>query len=60
MNIDEIGMRKFRSSFDKVRRELEESIIDMYSHLHLFQRAYATIIEKKIQIQEKLIEFNMI
>jgi len=35
--IDEHGIQSFRVCFEKVRRELEEAIIDMYAHLYLFQ-----------------------
>jgi hypothetical protein len=39
---------------------MEEGIIDMYAHLHLFQQETATIIEHKIQIQENLTQLNTI
>jgi hypothetical protein len=50
----------FKASVEKVRKELEEAIIDMYAHLHLFQQEIATIIEKNNQIQTKLTQFNTI
>jgi hypothetical protein len=40
---DESSMHNFKASADKVRKELEYAIIDMYSHLHLFQKVVATI-----------------
>jgi len=53
-------MQIFKSSADKVRKELEEAIIDMYAHIHLFQQEVSTIIDKNSQIQEKLTHFNAI
>jgi hypothetical protein len=29
-------LQSFKESIEKVRTELEEAIIDMYSHLHMF------------------------
>jgi hypothetical protein len=47
-------MQSFKASAEKVRKEMEEAIIDMYAQLHLFQQEFATIIEKNSQIQVKL------
>jgi vacuolar-type H+-ATPase subunit I/STV1 len=58
VKVDESSMQSFKASAEKVRKELEEAIIDMYAHLHLFQQEVATIIEKNSQIQEKLTQFN--
>jgi cell shape-determining protein MreC len=52
VRIDESNLQSFKASAEKVRKELEEAIIDMYAHLHLFQQAIATIIEKNNQIQK--------
>jgi hypothetical protein len=60
VKVDESNMKNFKSSVDKVKRELEEAIIDMYVHLHLFQQVTTTIIEKNSQVQEKLTQFNTI
>jgi hypothetical protein len=37
VKIDEGSLKEFKASAKKVREELEEAIIDMYPHLHLFQ-----------------------
>jgi hypothetical protein len=60
VRIDERNLQSFRVSDEKVRRELEEAIIDMYAHLHLFQEATAIIIEQNNQIQTKLTQYKTI
>jgi len=60
VKVDENNMQSFKASAEKVRKEMEEAIIDMYAHLHLFQQEVATIIEKNSQIKVKLAQFNMI
>jgi vacuolar-type H+-ATPase subunit I/STV1 len=54
VRIDERTLQSFRGSVEKVRRELEQAIIDMYAHLNLFQEATTIIIENNNQIQTKL------
>jgi hypothetical protein len=44
----------------KVRTELEEAIIDMFYHLHMFQYMVATIINQHGRVQNKLTQFNTI
>jgi hypothetical protein len=60
MKVDESSVQSFRESAEKVRTELEEAIIDMYAHLHLFQQVTTTIIDQHGQVQENLTQFNMI
>lgn len=60
VRIDERNLQSFRVSAEKVRRELEEAIIDMYAHLHLFQEATAIIIEQNNKIQTKLTQYKTI
>jgi hypothetical protein len=45
VRIDERSLQSFRVSAEKVRSELEESIIDMYANPHLFQYTNAIIIK---------------
>jgi hypothetical protein len=54
------GQDKFRTKLEKVRTKLEEAIIDMYAHLHMFQDIVATIIEKHGIVKTKLTQFNTI
>jgi hypothetical protein len=37
LKIDEGSLQNFKASVEKVRVELEETIIDMYGHLYMFQ-----------------------
>ena len=50
VNIDERSLQSFKISVEKVRNGLEGAIIDMYTHLHLFQNVVAIVIEKNNQI----------
>jgi glutamate mutase epsilon subunit len=45
---------------EKVRTKLEEAIIDMYTHLHMFQDIAAIIIDQHRMVQTKLTQFNTI
>jgi hypothetical protein len=45
VKLDERSLKCFKVSVEEVRIELEGAIIDMYSHVHLFQDAVAIIIE---------------
>jgi hypothetical protein len=53
MKVDESSVQSFRESIEKVRIELEEAIIDMYAHMHLFQQETTTIIDQHGQVQAK-------
>jgi len=44
----------------KVRNEIEGSIIDMYTNLHLFQNVATTVIVKNNRIQMQLTQYNTI
>jgi cell division septum initiation protein DivIVA len=50
VRIDERSLQSFKVSVEKVKSELEEAIIDMYAHLHLFQDVAMIIIEQNNQI----------
>jgi hypothetical protein len=43
---------------EKVRNDLEGTIIDMFANLHLFQNVAATIIDQNNQIQMQLTQYN--
>jgi hypothetical protein len=60
VKIDEGSLQSFKASAEKFRVELEEAIIDMYAHLHLFQQITTTIIEQHSQVQAKNTQFNTI
>jgi small-conductance mechanosensitive channel len=60
VRIDERSLQSFKVSVEKVKSELEESIIDMYANLHLFQNIAAIIIEQNNQIQTKLTQYKTI
>jgi predicted nuclease with TOPRIM domain len=60
VRVDESNLQSFKANAEKVRKELEEVIIDMYAYLHLFQQATATVIEHNTQIQAKLTQCNTI
>jgi hypothetical protein len=60
VKIDEGSLQSFKESTEKVRNELEEAIIDMYAHLHMFQDIAATIIDQHSRVQTKLTQFNTI
>jgi hypothetical protein len=44
LRIDERSLLSFKASAKKVRNELEDEIIDMYTNLHIFQNVAATMI----------------
>jgi hypothetical protein len=46
LNIDERILLNFKVSAEKVRNDLEGSIIDMYFNLHLFQNVAAKVIDE--------------
>jgi hypothetical protein len=54
------NLQSFKVSVEKVRRELEEAIIDMYAHLHLFQEATRYNHRENNQIQTKLTQYKTI
>jgi hypothetical protein len=60
VNIDEGSLQSFKASAEKVRTKLEEAIIDMYTHLHLFQQTTSTIIDQHSRVQAKNTHFNTI
>jgi hypothetical protein len=60
VRIDERNLQSFKSNVQKVRRELEDAIIEMYSHLHILHQATTTIIENNNQIQKQLMQYNTI
>jgi hypothetical protein len=37
VKVDEGSLQSFKTSMEKIRTELEEALIDMYAHLHMFQ-----------------------
>jgi hypothetical protein len=51
VKIDERSLLNFKTSAKKVRNDLEGSIIDMYTNLHLFQNVATTVIEQNDQIE---------
>jgi cell division septum initiation protein DivIVA len=46
VKIHERSLLNFKAKMEKVRNELEGSIIDMYANLHIFQNMAAIIIEQ--------------
>jgi hypothetical protein len=44
VKVDEGNLQRFKASIEYVRTKLEEAIIDMYAHLHLFQDIATTIV----------------
>jgi len=57
VKIDGDNVKEVKANVEKVREELEESIIDMYADLHLFQQTTTTIIEQHSQVQYKNTQF---
>jgi len=51
VEIDEGILQSFKESTKKFRIELEEAIIDMYAHLHMFQEIVATIIDQQSRVK---------
>jgi len=60
VKIDEINMYNFKASAEKERIEMEESIINMYANLHLFQQAVSTVVDQHSHVEERLTQFNTI
>jgi hypothetical protein len=60
VKIDEGSLQIFKESTEKVRTKLEEAIIDMYSHLHMFQEISATIIDQQSRVKAKNTQMNTI
>jgi hypothetical protein len=60
VNIDEGSLQIFKESTNKVMMELEESLINMHSHLHMFQDIATTIIDRHSRVWNKLTQFNTI
>jgi len=60
VKINDGSIQIFNSSTKKVRREIEEDIIDMYAHLTMFWDMVATIIDQHNRVQTKLMQFNTI
>jgi len=60
VRVDKRSRHSFEASAEKFRKEMEEAIIYMYTHLHLFQQVATKIIKKNNQIQGKLTQFNTI
>jgi len=46
VKIDERSLLKFKASVEKVRNELEGSIINMYAIIHIFQDASSIVIDQ--------------
>jgi hypothetical protein len=53
-------MREFKAWIKNVRTMLEEDIMDMYAHLHVFQEVVSSIMEKQIHVHTKNIQLATI
>jgi hypothetical protein len=60
VNIDEGSLQSFKKSIEKFRLELEKSIIEMYTHLHMLQDMASTIIDHHNRVKTKLTKFDTI
>jgi hypothetical protein len=60
VKIDERSLLNFNASVEKVRNDLEGTIIDMYANIHVFQNVSATIIDQINRIQMQLTQYNTI
>jgi len=53
-------LQSFKASIENVRIELEEAIIHMYAHLHMFQKIAANIIDQQSRVPTKNTQMNTI
>jgi hypothetical protein len=60
VKVDEGSLQIFKASVEKFMVEQEETIIAMYSHLHMFQETTTTIMEQHSQVQAENTHFNNI
>jgi hypothetical protein len=60
VKVDEGNLRSFKTSIEKIITDLEEALINMYDHLHMFQELATIIIDKHIMVETKLKQFNII
>jgi hypothetical protein len=60
MKIDKGSLKEFKASAEKVRTELEEAIVDMYTHLYLFQQTTTAIMDQHGNVQDKNTHINII
>jgi hypothetical protein len=58
--VHEGNLHSFKTSIEKIKTELEEALIDMYAHLHMFQDLASIIIDQHRMVQTKLTWFNII
>lgn len=60
VKVDEGRLQSFKTSMEIIETELEEALIDMYAHLHMFQDLATIIIDQHSTVQTKLTQFNII
>jgi hypothetical protein len=50
---NEGGLKEFKSCVEKAMTYLEETAIDMYAHIHVFQQLAAEIMDQHSRVQTK-------